>query len=164
MKPITVDYSSEIIILSSAFKKKAFTPGTPEYATLMSVRNDFPGFKLETREFKKNTKQEHYHGLTYEYMRWYIERTEDKESVQTVLSAFEKLLEISKGHSKGRRYPIVKGWFLKRYPDFAEFGMTDKELGKYHEWVKKMNNREENQKSSKENSNVTQFPATGTDG
>ena len=52
MKPIVVDYRNRTISLSSAFEKKAFTPGTAEYAQLQSVRVDFPDFRLSTREFK----------------------------------------------------------------------------------------------------------------
>ena len=72
MKPLFVDYEHSVISISSAFKKKAFTPGTCEYKKLIQVRRDFPEFGIEVREFKTNTKQEHYRGLTYGYMRDYI--------------------------------------------------------------------------------------------
>ena len=71
MKPIVVDYRNRTISLSSAFEKKAFTPGTAEYAQLQSVRVDFPYFRLSTREFKTNTKQDRHKGLTYKFMREY---------------------------------------------------------------------------------------------
>ena len=65
MKPITVNYPERRITLSSAFERRAFTPGTPEYAQLMEVRHEFPDFRLDTRQFKTNTKQDRYKGLTY---------------------------------------------------------------------------------------------------
>lgn len=132
MKALVVDYANGVISLSSAFEKKAFTPGTTEYAQLMAVRNDFPGFRLDTRKFKTNTKQDRYKGLTYDFMRDYIKRVEGDDA-PAVLEGLEDLIEISKCHSTCKRYPSVKKWFLERYPDVATFGMTDEELAKWKE-------------------------------
>ena len=131
MKSIQIDYENSKIIISSAFKKRAFTPGTTEYAQLQDVRRDFAGFTLETRQFKKNTKQERYRGLTYDYMRDYIKQFDKDPS--SMLPIFENMLTVSKGHSDNKRYPIVKQWFLDRYPEFAEFGMNEEQLKKYRE-------------------------------
>lgn len=125
MKNIVVDYANSNISISSAFAKKAFTPGTDEYRQLMSVRQDFPEFSLVTRKFKTNTKQEHYRGLTYAYMREYISQHE--EEAKPVLDKLDDQIGISKCHSLGKRYPLVKAWFLERYPEIAEFGMTKSE-------------------------------------
>lgn len=130
MKPIKINNKERKITLSSAFEKKAFIPGTAEYELLQSVRHDFVGFELETRQFKKNTKQEHYKGLTYDFMRWYIQKVEG-DNAPEVLAVFDKKLDIAKAHSTGRRYPIIKSWFLNTYPEFAEFGMTEEEIQKY---------------------------------
>ena len=125
MTPIKVNYSEGKIVLSSAFAKKCFTPCTAEYALLQSVRNDNPGFVLETRQFKTNTKQEHYRGLTYDFMREYI-GTHEKDA-KVVLAELEEMIGISKAHSLHKRYPTIKAWFLERYPAIAEFGMTKSE-------------------------------------
>ena len=122
MKAIVIDYAHSSISLSSAFAKKALIPGTDEYAQLQSVRKDFPDFRLVTRQFKTNTKQEHYRGLTYDYMRDYISKHE--EDAKPVLAELEKEIGISKCHSLHKRYPTIKAWFLKRYPEIAEFGIT----------------------------------------
>ena len=121
MTPIKVNYSEGKIVLSSAFAKKCFTPCTAEYALLQSVRNDNPGFVLETRQFKTNTKQEHYRGLTYGYMRDYISSHE--KAPKPILDELDDQIGISKCHSLHKRYPTIKAWFLKRYPAVAEFGI-----------------------------------------
>lgn len=155
MKAIVINYSDRKISLSSSFEKKAFIPGTTEYEQLMSVRKDFPDFELVTRKFKTNTKQDRYKGLTYDYMRQYIMKTE-KENAPAVIDGLEYLINISKCHSTSKRYPTVKKWFLERYPDVKKFGMTEEELAKYHEAQEKAD--------SQSNNNVTDFPvATGTD-
>ncbi len=168
MKAIVIDYPTSTIILSSAFERKAFTPGTSEYAQLMEVRHEFPDFRLNTRQFKTNTKQDRYKGLTYDYMRWYIAKVEGKDA-PAVLNGLESLIAISKGHSTAKRYPTVKKWFLNRYPDFAEFGMSDEQVQKYRDDKEKFTAAKTAATAQK--SNVTEFPAapspelgkTGTD-
>lgn len=122
MKNIFVDYAHSSISISSAFAKKALIPGTAEYAQLMNVRKDFPEFRLVTRQFKTNTKQEHYRGLTYDFMREYIS-THEKDA-ERVLAELDNQIDITKCHSLGKRYPTVKAWFLEHYPAIAEFGMA----------------------------------------
>jgi hypothetical protein len=131
MKAIVIDYPERKIILSSAFEKKAYTPRTVEYDRLIEVRHEFPDFKLDTRKFKTNTKQDRHKGLSYDYMRCFIKKYDP--DAPAVLAVFEKMVDISKGHSKGKRYPTIKSWFLDRYPDYAEFGMTAEEVQEYRE-------------------------------
>lgn len=121
MKAITIDYAHSSISISSAFEKRAFTPGTDEYRQLMAVRKDFPDFRLVTRKFKTNTAQEHYRGLTYGFMRDYISTHE--ADAKSVLAELDEMIGISKAHSLSKRYPTIKAWFLARYPAIAEFGM-----------------------------------------
>ena len=157
MTAIRINYADRKIILSSAFEKRAFIPGTVEYDQLQAVRRDFPDFALVTRKFKTNTKQEHYHGLTYEYMRDYIKSHE--ADPKPVLHELEKQIGISKCHSQGRRYPIVKSWFLERYPEIAKFGMNEEELAKWHEkQCEKSSPQQSEVKEDASSDNVTDLP------
>ena len=125
MTAIRILYSDRKIVLSSAFEKKAFIPGSVEYAQLQAVRADYPDFALVTRKFKTNTAQEHYRGLTYDFMRDYISSHE--EDPTPVLFELNDQIGISKCHSLSKRYPTIKAWFLERYPAIAEFGMPKSE-------------------------------------
>ncbi len=151
MKPIIVNYADSEIILSSAFKKKAFTPGTSEYMKLMEVRHEFPGFDLVTREFRTNTTQDRHKGLTYDYMRRFIQKY-DEENAEEALATFDKMLDIAQAHSKSKRYPVIKSWFLNRYPDYAEFGMTEEQVQEYRSNKRVVGLREgDNSAASEEN-------------
>ena len=163
MKPIVIDIENSSILVSSAFAKKAFTPGTDEYRQLQAVRNDYPDFVLKTRQFKTNTKQERYRGLNYDFMRDYIRKHEPKETAQSVLDELEDQIGISKCHSVGKRYPTIKAWFLKRYPEIAEFGMDEKQLAKWREKqaaeaAKADESSEESEAA--ESANVTEMPSS----
>ena len=125
MTAIKVNYAERKIVLSSAFAKKCFIPGSFEYAQLQAVRADYPDFALVTRKFKTNTAQEHYRGLTYDFMREYIGTHEI--DAKPVLAELDEMIGVSKCHSLSKRYPTIKAWFLERYPAIAEFGMTKSE-------------------------------------
>lgn len=144
MRNIVVDYKKSVISLSSAFEKRAFIPGTDEYKQLQAVRADFPEFRLVTRQFKTNTKQERYRGLNYDYMRDYISKHE--EDPKPVLAALEEMIGVSKCHSLGKRYPEIKKWFLERYPAVAEFGTSPSKA---------------EEKAEETSDNVTNLPAPG---
>ena len=136
MKNITVNVLAGVISISSAFLKKASVVGTYEYNQLMTVRAENPGFRMEVRQFKTNRKQDRYKGLTYEFMREYIARVGDADGMKEL----ENKIDISKCHSAGFSYPVIKSWFLKRYPEIDSFGVDS------------------------EDDNLTDLPATGTEG
>ena len=153
MTAIRVNYAERKIVLSSAFVKRAFVPGTDEYKALQSVRNDFPDFALVTRKFKTNTAQDRHRGLTYQFMHDYISSHET--DAKPVLAELDEMIGISKAHSLSKRYPTIKAWFLERYPDYAKFGMTEEELAK---WQEKQDTKA--QATAAKSDNVTTFPSS----
>ena len=117
------------IMITKAFAKNAYCFGTPEYEMLQTVRRDYPNFPVVQREIKKNTKVDHYKGLNYEYMKWYIGQYETQEKKALMLKALDDLIAISKCHSNGKRYATIRNWFLDNYPAVKEFGMPKAEEG-----------------------------------
>ncbi len=111
------------IIIAKSFAKKAYCFGTPEYEMLQTVRRDYPGYAVVQREIKKDTKVDHYKGLNYEYMKWYIGMYETQEKKEPMLKALEDMIAISKCHSTGKRYATIRNWFLETYPAVKQFGM-----------------------------------------
>ena len=123
--PITINFAEGEIILNAAFAKKASNPFSKEYGHLQKVREDFPEFTVLIKEIKKKEGKESYKGLTYDYMRAYIMSHEKGEDRVNALMEFDELLLISQCHSKGRRYPVIKSWFLDNYPEIKNFGMIE---------------------------------------
>ena len=118
--PIRVNVTERTItVMSKPFAVKAFRYGTAEYEQLRSVRADFPGFVVTVRQIRKNSSQEHYKGLTYDFMREYI-AAHDADA----MADFDEMVLISKAHSTGYRYPTIKAWFFDRFPEVAEFWVT----------------------------------------
>ena len=118
--PIRIDVAARTIrVMTKTFAAKAFCYGTQEYEMLRSVCADYPGFAVKVRQIRKNSSQEHYKGLTYDFMRYYIETHDTSASEE-----FEEMVVISKAHSTGLRYPTIKAWFLDRFPEVADFWVS----------------------------------------
>ena len=119
-----VFYAEGIIELNTTFAKMMQNPLSDEYALLQKTRMENPTFTVRRRQIKKNPNKECYKGLTYEYMENYITTHEEGENRVLILKEFAEMRLISECHSKAHRYPVIKNWFLNKYPEIANFGMA----------------------------------------
>ena len=116
-------HEESTIEINKVFAKMAENPFSEEYAALQNLRKDYPIYKVRTREINKNPNKESWKGLTYAYMEDYIRTHSDKAS----MDEFNEKRLISKCHSKAFRYPVIKKWFLEKFPEVANFGVTAEE-------------------------------------
>lgn len=124
---LKIDFDKKLIIMDRTFKKNAQNTNSEEYAHLQQVRKENPTYAVVLRQIKKNPKKETYAGLTYEYMTNYILLHETAETRKAVLAEFNEMILISQCHAKSKRYPVIKQWFLGKYPEIVEFGMPKTE-------------------------------------
>ena len=117
-----VDFEKNLLVMNQAFAAKARNVRSEEYKLLQATRKDYPTYAVVKRRIKRNSQKETYAGLTYDYMRMYIATHESEETVKDVMGHFDELLLISQCHCKARRYPVIKSWFLERYPQIEGFG------------------------------------------
>ena len=120
---LKLDRSKGLIIMDRTFAKLSENTRSEEYAHLQQVRRDYPTYTVVLRQIKKNPNKECYKGLTYDYMYEYILRNEPVETRKAVIDELDEMILISKCHSKAKRYPVIKNWFLEKYPEIVEFGM-----------------------------------------
>ncbi|MBE6913518.1 MAG: hypothetical protein E7472_01085 [Ruminococcaceae bacterium] len=121
---LKINHIDRTITMDRTFAKNAENTRSEEYAHLQSVRRDYPTYTVVRRQIKKNPNKESWKGLTYEYMENYISTHEEGEARIAVLKEFAEKRLISECHSECHRYPTIKKWFLEKYPEIAEFGMT----------------------------------------
>ena len=119
---LKIDFAKEQIIMDRTFAKKVQNTISEEYRHLQQVRRDYPTFTVTTRQINKNPNKETYKGLTYDYMKDYILTHEDDEKALEVLAEFSEMRQISRCHSQAKRYPVIKNWFLEKYPEIKNFG------------------------------------------
>lgn len=123
---LKVIYAESVIEVNTTFARMMQNPLSDEYALLQKTRTENPTFAVHRRQIKRNGKKETYAGLTYAYMRAYIEAHASKETVERELAEFDELVLISKCHGRSLRYPTIKKWFLAKYPEVAKFGVEPK--------------------------------------
>ena len=70
---VRINHEKNTIVISQKVAKKAEIYGTDEYMLLQRARKDYPEFSV-TIEEKKNCKRDTMKGLTYDFMRNYIEK------------------------------------------------------------------------------------------
>ena len=119
---LRVNHANRVLVMDRTFAKNANNVRFEEYALLQRARQDYPTYAVVTRRIKRNPNRETYAGLTYHYMENYILTHEDADTVEKVMAEYRELRLISECHCKARRYPAIKSWFLKKYPEIEEFG------------------------------------------
>lgn len=125
MTGIIINHENKTITLTRAFAKLTSNPLNKEAKLLSRVVKDFPDYEIIVRTIKRNPDKDTYKGLTYDYMREYIIRfSEDKKAD---LKELEDMIFISQCHSKSKRYPVIKKWFLKKYPDVVNILKSEQE-------------------------------------
>lgn len=123
-------HAKRVIEMNTTFAKMIENPFSEEYAFLQKIRQDYPEYKVTIREINKNPNKETYAGLTYQYMRDYIILHSTPEEEADAVAEFDEMLLISRCHSKGHRYPVIKQWFLAKYPEIKDFGTNTAEKEK----------------------------------
>ena len=114
------------IVMDRTFAKNAENTMSEEYAHLQQVRRDYPKYAVMVKTIKKNHNKNTYRGLTYEYMYDYISTNKglspkEKESIADELSG---MIQISKCQALQYRYPVIKKWFIDKFPEIKKFAET----------------------------------------
>lgn len=136
MKPIIrVNHEERKIELNKEYFRRIQNPRSEEYETLQMVRKDYPRYEVCLYTIKRNPNKKTYKGLNYEYMETYILTHEPKETKTVVLDEFYNMRQIAECHKASYGYAVIKKWFLKKYPEIAEFGAEKKEDPKAEENV-----------------------------
>ena len=116
------DHDARCIVMDRTFYKNSSNIRFEEYAMLQRARQDYPTYTPVIKHIKRNPNKETYRGLTYAYMERYIEAHENADAI---MAEYKELRLISECHCKARRYPKIKKWFLKKYPEVENFGIEE---------------------------------------
>ena len=109
-----VNHSDKTIIVSPKFMKAAGILDTPEYKTMIRIREDNPSYEIVCERNKKATKKNSYRNLTIDNMEIFIRNSQDDtRDLQTRLDEFNSVKELAK--SQASKYAYIKAWFLKTY-------------------------------------------------
>ena len=124
---LKIDRKNNLIVMDRTFAKLSANTFSEEYRHLQQVRQENPTYMVVQKRIKRNKDKETWKGLTYDYMREYIVLHEEADTRKVVMEEFEELIMISKCHAQSKRYPVIKNWFLNKYPEIKKFGMPKEE-------------------------------------
>ena len=125
---LTINHSNHTIVMDRTFARNAIDTRSEEYAHLQMVRRDYPNYQVVQRHIRTNNDKKTYKGLTYDYMEDYILTHGDEKTRTTNFNEYTEMRIIAECHGKAFRYPIIKSWFLDKYPEIASFGMSETTL------------------------------------
>lgn len=125
---LTINHANRTIIMDRTFAKFAANTMTEEYAHLQTVRRDYPNYQVVQRHIRTNSNKKTYKGLTYEYMEDYIMTHGPNETRLANYKEFNEMRVISECHGKAFRYPVIKNWFMEKYPEIANYGLIEVEV------------------------------------
>lgn len=120
-----INHANRTIIMDRTFAKFAVDTRSEEYTHLQQVRRDYPNYQVVQRHIRTNSEKKTYKGLTYDYMEDYILTHSDEKTRIANFNEYTEMRIIAECHGKAFRYPVIKGWFLAKYPEIASFGQTE---------------------------------------
>ena len=112
------------IEMSTTEAKAAGKINSEKFNELNTLRTMYPTFEIEIKaSTTKKSAKENYKGLTYDYMKKYIESHDDEQ--KSIMAEFEMLrgtsVEAQEALADSASYKEIKEWFLKKFPAIAEF-------------------------------------------
>lgn len=124
------------IIMNKTEAKNAGKPNTEEFNQMMELRSAFPGFAVVVKSERKS--RDNYKGLTYDYMRKYIEKHDGENASENKALLNEMLGKDADGNADPtlivRSYGEIKMWFLETHPEIEKCNSeTDDMLKKIKE-------------------------------
>ena len=122
---LKINHANHTIVMDRTFAKFAANTFTDEYAHLQQVRRDYPNYQVVRRHIRTNNDKKTYKGLTYGYMEDYILTHGSQEERIASFNDYTEMRIIAECHGKAFRYPVIKSWFLAKYPEIASFGQTE---------------------------------------
>lgn len=122
---LKINHANRTIVMDRTFAKNAVDTRSEEYAHLQTVRRDYPNYQVVQRHIRTNNDKKTYKGLTYDYMEDYILTHSDEKTRIANFNEYTEMRIIAECHGKAFRYPVIKSWFLAKYPEIASFGQTE---------------------------------------
>ena len=116
-KPYAIDFTTNTVTVTKKFLEAAQMIGTPEFNTMMQIREMGMTIITKAPAKKKNTK------LTYDKMQKYIALLDEAEKYQT---EFDVVLNESKAYDAS--YAYVLKWFKKTFPNYGKQPERDANL------------------------------------
>lgn len=120
---MTINYTSMTIEMTKAESKAAGKVGTEAFKEMLSLMQQFPNYKILVVTRAATKKSCDYKGLTYDYMKKYIENHDDE--MKSIMAEYKNLRgeseEAKAALADSCSYQEIKSWFLAKFPEIEKF-------------------------------------------
>ena len=120
---MTANLFTKKIEMTKSEAKEAGKLNSEKFKELREYMDAYPGYEILIKAPSKRKVE--FKGLTYEYMKEYIQKHDDEK--KSKMAAFETLIAQSKKngdegaeHLEAANYSEVREWFLKAFPEIKE--------------------------------------------
>ena len=117
MQGMRVDFITNTIVITKAFREEASNMDSEEYKALNRAIEENPRMKVVLKSRSAAHNKNEYKGLTYKFMRRFI-KVIDKENLVTFEETIEYYEELYS--ESGKVYQCVRDWFIENYPNYKE--------------------------------------------
>lgn len=118
-----IDHVAKKITLNRGYYAKTQNPNNPEAKTFEKVRQQHSDYEIVVREpIKTNSAKRTHKGLNFENMERYIL---SHDNATEIMHEYLQLREAGAFYKSA--YPVIKKWFLSKYPEVDNFGLWDEE-------------------------------------
>ena len=117
MKNIAIDHVTRTITVTKRFLEAAAIPFSEECNMLNNLQKEFPQMRIVTRNLKPRKVSNKNKGLTYKYMRNFIDIM-DKENLPEFVRVQVELEALYE--NAALVYKNMRDWFLEQYPYHEE--------------------------------------------
>ena len=116
---ININNKNNTIEITKKFAVAAKRFGSPEYDDLQSVRRDYPKYRIEVKTTSKKT--DSFKGLTFNYMKNYIQKHDDEEMLKEFYVLCGKNEDGSmQEFAAAATYGEIKKWFLDHHKELTD--------------------------------------------
>ena len=119
MRPLTIDFAKNRIVMTRAFARKASDPSTKEYRELKDTMETFPTFSVEHHTIKKCSGKESYKGLNYSFMYYYINTYVEESKREKAMADLEEQDFVTDEGATGKKVPKMVLEANYRSPSFT---------------------------------------------
>lgn len=117
MQEMRVDFVTNTIVITKAFREEASNMDSEAYKTLSRAVEENPQMRVVVKTRSAAYNKNEYKGLTYKFMRRFI-KIIDKDNLVTFEEAIEYYEDLY--NESGKVYQCVRDWFLENYPNYKE--------------------------------------------
>ncbi len=120
VKGYKLDFTTGTVTLNYKFQRAMSDVGSPEYARLKEILEDFPHLSVVVKAGRTITTARPTKRLTYENMATFIDCHENRDELRAVFAVVRQRSKVL-----ASPYKYVRDWFEAQFPNYRSYTSSD---------------------------------------